>query len=167
MCLETIKPHLQWHNGREQGALTRLSTPGPFDFKAMFLEVILSQVIHYLLGIAEAPPDWELECIPLGRRDSDKCVCAAAPPGTSLVRYIPEASCFPSPRVLFLSASQWLWHPGGENSHWWISSCLLAEGLGVCWYLSVTMTSFFSPLNCIKPLNHGGKWAICMLLEFV
>lgn len=57
MCLETIKPHRQWHDGREPGALTRLSTPGPFDFKAMFLEVILSQVIQYLLGIAEAPPD--------------------------------------------------------------------------------------------------------------
>lgn len=91
-----------------------------FDFKALFffffLEVVLYQVICYLLGITEHPSRfwgcigvWGFQCSWWERQHSAESVWATVPPGASLIRRIPEASCFHSPPALFLSSSQWLW----------------------------------------------------------
>lgn len=153
MGLETIKPHPSWDESSEKGALTRQYTLHHFDSKAIFLEVILYQVIRYLLG-RQLPLHCEvdlgsvgrgLQCIWLGRPDAEKSVCATPPPGNSLIRWIPEAPCFHSPQPsssLLASGCNTPW----RDSHC-LSSCLLAWGFGGMLILVGYYDFFFFPLS--------------------
>ena len=76
-------------------------------------------------------------------------------------RWIPEASCSHPPPV----PSSHLANGCNIQS----LSKQLSFGLRV-WGMLIFVgyyDFFFFPFNCIKPLKHGGKWVICMLLEFV